>query len=135
MPVQSQKVSVIVNKENTELVQTIAFGAGYKWDRNKNAASQRAQYQNAQQLFFYPRGDGTMTYSDGIDKDPQFHVLSVVDFCKYVNGNLELKPVPQEQSIDIGEYTAYIMPGNYITVGCQTLSKEVVAKLIKAWQS
>ncbi len=121
-----KRAYVNVTPEQSLLLQLALFNKGHVWGDNEKTV----QYIGAEQL------------SVGLTCLPEkIRFCSIPEketatFAQVMEWALTNKPFWKEkQTLTFGKHTAEIMPGEYIKIGCTTLSNDKVKEIITAWNA
>ena len=116
----TEKIVVNVTPEQSEILQLVAFQQGFSW---VFGSSHKVEFIDMPYLFF--NMDKSLTHCDHYTTGK---LLSFQDALAMLLG------VTKTISVRVGQYDATVSQDS-IKVGCTTIDRETVEKLIEAWNS
>jgi hypothetical protein len=118
-----------VNEQSSRLIQLIAFKCGVDWGFAKEP-----RYTSAPYLCRSIDGTGTLMFNGSGDLGSVHLEFTNEQFIEHlVTGKVTWEVPKKELLVNVGAYTASVIPGESIKAGCVDLDAETVEKLIKAW--
>ena len=116
--------AVKVNPVQSRLLQLALFNAGCLWaDGKKEVADVRFAY------LFLDNNKSILRSTDNDDNEREITFEAAMEYA--LTGK---KMWVDAVELQIGQNKAFVVPGEYIKVGCTTIKSDDIEKLIKAYR-